>query len=80
MSVYRTSHRDPRLEDDLHELLASGSSLETAILALWVRGKWGMLTLATSVAAVCNLDKREATRAVVKATFDHPRNLPVTTA
>lgn len=73
MSVFRTSHRDPRLEHDLRTLLDANQSLEAAIRALWVGGEWGLMTLAASVAAVCDLSGREARRVVVKATFDQSR-------
>lgn len=73
MSVFRTSSRDPRLEQNLRALLSEDPSLEAAIRTLWIGGEWGMMTLAASVAAVCDLSGREAKRAVVKATFDQPR-------
>ncbi|MFB9995004.1 hypothetical protein ACFFLM_23935 [Deinococcus oregonensis] len=76
MSVFRTSWRDPRLENDLRALLNANHSLEVAIETLWIGGEWGMLTLAASVAAVCDLSGREAKRVVVKATFDKPRHMP----
>ena len=76
MSVFRTSWRDARLEGELHTLLNADHSLEAAIQTLWIGGEWGMLTLAASVAAVCELSGREAKRVVVKATFELPRQMP----
>lgn len=77
MSVFATSHRDTRLEHDLGTLLNTNRSLEAAIRELWLRGEWGMMTLAASVAAVCDLSGREAKRAVVKATFEQPHFMPL---
>ena len=73
MSPHRTSWRNPRLDGELRALLDAGYSMDIAIQKLWGEVGWGMLELAASVAATCDLSGREVKRLVVKATFDQPR-------